>query len=216
MGQRECGALAAGPGTLPLPARAPRVTHVGAPCAGCSPAAGTGTRGAARCPCRGPHRPAAAAPLLRGGQRAAAPVGAQPGKGEGVPRGQLCPTPRHGPTLPGAAAALGRNSDKLPGSQGLGLGSRGPVTPGAVRGQALLEEARTGAGGPTLTFKGAQQRLFPGHGLVVPQGQVVPRPDGNRERATGNGPRPRSGGNFSHTHTGVRVPKLKAQHSCTQ
>lgn len=72
--------------------------------------------------------------------------------------------------------------------------------------------------GPTLTFKGAQQRLLPGHGLVVPQGQEVPRRrlDGNREPGIGNrepgiekGPRPRSGaeqpgptggGNLTHTH----------------
>lgn len=56
--------LAAGPGALARPARAPRVTHVGGLCAGRSPGAGTATRGADRCRCRGRRPPAAAAPLL--------------------------------------------------------------------------------------------------------------------------------------------------------
>lgn len=227
--------LAAGPGTLPPPARARRVTHVGAPCAGCSPAAGRGTRGAARCRCRGRRPPAAAAPLLRGGERAAAPMGAQPGKGEAEP-GDSSARPRGRARHPGtarpspaAAAAPGRNSGELPRSQGRALGwpgepergpAVGPVRPVPVRGQALLEGAGTGAGGPTLTFKGAQQRLLPGHGFAVPQGRV----DGNGEQGTGNwesgkgnGPRPRSGaeqpcptGGGNLTHTGVRVLKLKA------
>lgn len=135
------------------------------------------------------------------------------------PRGGL----RHpGTTLPSpaAAAALGRNSAKLPRSQGraAGLAQGAPARPRRRSGQTGTGARPSAAGrsshrcrGPTLTFKGAQQRLLPGHGLAVPQGQAVPRRrlDGNRESGIGNGerappqerssPAPRAG-ETSHTH----------------
>lgn len=178
-------------------------------------------------------------------------VGAQPGRGERVPGLQLCTaprgdaTPQHGPTPPRLPplrragtrinfpkATVGRRGWPGEPQRGPAVGPVRPVPSAARRGS---HRGR----GPTLTFKGAEQRLLPGHGLVVPQGQVIPRRrlDGNQEPGTGNqepgtrngepgmgnGPRPRSGaeqpgptggGNLTHTQVYVHL-NGKHRRCCT-
>lgn len=195
-----------------------------------------------------PSRSRSTAPA---GRRESGGARAQSGKGERVPGVSSArdPTPRHHPTHPRLSplrragtrinfpkATVGRRG--WPGEPQRGP-AVGPVRPVPSAARRSSHRCR----GPTLTFKGAEQRLLPGHGLVVPQGQVIPRRrlDGNqepgtrnRERGTGNGepgtgnrewgmgpapgaerssPAPRAGGTL-HTQVYVHL-NGKHRHCCT-
>uniref|UniRef100_A0A663DP17 Uncharacterized protein n=1 Tax=Aquila chrysaetos chrysaetos TaxID=223781 RepID=A0A663DP17_AQUCH len=88
---------------LPPTTRARRTTHVGVPCAGCTPAAGRGKRGAARCLCAQQRLLPGhgLVPPPWGGRPAAAAAGRELGTGNWeLGRGRAPPRERSGAARP--------------------------------------------------------------------------------------------------------------------
>lgn len=165
----------------------------------------------ARHPCRAPHPPAAAAPRLRwegsisthgcphwcwghpweqlwsqpqGGSQALREVPDTPA-GWDPPRLHWAQTQRNCLEVQSRCSSAGANtrSQRVPWVRP----NRRSEVPG-LQARAAGESAYRPGGG-TLTFKGAQQRLLPGHGLVPPAWGVPRRR--LRRTGTGNGNRER-------------------------